>query len=184
MVINHGLIEFLHKHLVPGFSQDDVVLEVVLLIGQMCLDEDAARLLASPRCPLAMRLPARNAISNAKRRPPNTHTTVSIFVKRQAGSPLVKLVYDLLHEKQDDPEIVMQVLTAFARLLHHNDTSHELLYETQLASDACELLAHKNPRVQAQRLPPSHRPRAPPSLLPTVPLLNVVPCATGQNSTP
>ena len=24
----HGLVEFFHKHLVPGFSQDDVVLQV------------------------------------------------------------------------------------------------------------------------------------------------------------
>ena len=111
LIINHGLVEFLHKHLVPGFSQDDIVLEAVMLIGMLCTDEDAARLIA--------------------------------------GSPLPRLVHDLVCEKQGDAEIVLQCLFTLFRLLRHKDTGHELLYETRMVADVCECLAHKNARVRS-----------------------------------
>lgn len=110
LIIEHDLVELLHKHLLPGFSEDDVLLQVVILAGQFCLEEAAARLLAN--------------------------------------SPLVKLIYDLLHEKRDDSEIVLQTLFTFHRLLRHKDTGHSLLYETQMPRDVCELLHHKNKVVQ------------------------------------
>ena len=111
LIINHGLVEFLHKHLVPGFSQDDIVLEAVMLIGMLCMDEDAARLIA--------------------------------------GSPLPRLVHDLICEKHGDAEIVLQCLFTLFRLLRHKDTGHELLYETRMVADVCECLAHKNRRVRS-----------------------------------
>jgi hypothetical protein len=111
LIINHGLVEFLHKHLVPGFAQDDIVLEAVMLIGMLCMDEDAARLIA--------------------------------------GSPLPRLVHDLVCEKHDDAEIVLQCLFTLFRLLRHKDTAHELLYETQMVADVCDCLAHKNSRVRS-----------------------------------
>lgn len=116
IILEHDLIEFLHKHLLPGFSEDDVLLEVIILVGQFCLDDDAARLLCS--------------------------------------SPLVKLIYDVLHEKQDDSEIVLQILYSFHRLLRHPGTGHALLYETQMPRDVCELLEHENAvvRVMADNL--------------------------------
>jgi len=46
-IIENELVEFLHKHLLPGFSEDDIVLEVIILLGSMCLDEGAARLLSN-----------------------------------------------------------------------------------------------------------------------------------------
>ena len=42
-----NLTSFLSKLLVPGMSQNDVVLESIILIGQMCVDEKASVLLAS-----------------------------------------------------------------------------------------------------------------------------------------
>jgi hypothetical protein len=111
LIIEHDLVEFMHKHLLPGFSEDDVLLEIVVLVGQLSLSDSAGRLLAN--------------------------------------SPLVKLIYDLLHEKRDDHEITLQVLFTFHRLLRHPDTGHSLLYETQMPRDVCELLASPNPVVRA-----------------------------------
>jgi hypothetical protein len=111
LIIEHDLVEFMHKHLLPGFSEDDVLLEIVVLVGQLCLSDSAGRLLAN--------------------------------------SPLVKLIYDLLHEKRDDHEITLHVLFTFHRLLRHPDTGHSLLYETQMPRDVCELLASPNPVVRA-----------------------------------
>ncbi|GBG31044.1 Kinesin-associated protein 3 [Hondaea fermentalgiana] len=110
LVLEHDLVEFLHKHLLPGFSEDDVLLEVVIMIGQLCLDADAAHLICS--------------------------------------SALIKLIYDVLHEKQEDSEIVLQTLYTFHRLLRHPGTGHALLYETQMPRDVCDLLEHRNPVVR------------------------------------
>ncbi len=45
----HGLIDFLLKHLVLGFADDDVVLEVVKVLSTLMLDARAAPLLGSAR---------------------------------------------------------------------------------------------------------------------------------------
>merc|ERR1719262_1838134 len=43
------LIELLHRLLVVGFSEDDVVLECVMLVGTIALDHEAAPLLAASK---------------------------------------------------------------------------------------------------------------------------------------
>lgn len=45
------MIEFLYKQLVPGFADDDIVLEVVMLIGQCAAEQDAALLFARSNMP-------------------------------------------------------------------------------------------------------------------------------------
>lgn len=49
LISEHALLPFLSKLLVPGFSQDDVVLEVVLLVGALALEPKCAPLIASSR---------------------------------------------------------------------------------------------------------------------------------------
>jgi len=110
LILDNDMVEFFHKHLLPGFSEDDVLLQVVMIVGQFCLDEAAARMLSN--------------------------------------SPVIKLVYDLLHEKQEDTEILLQTLHVFFRLLRQRDTGHALLYETQMPRDVCDLLEHPNRVVQ------------------------------------
>ena len=45
----HDFVEFLLKHLVPGFTDDDIVLEVVMILGTVASDPKAATLLANSR---------------------------------------------------------------------------------------------------------------------------------------
>eukprot|EP00644_Phytophthora_capsici_P008094 jgi/Phyca11/554082/estExt2_Genewise1Plus.C_PHYCAscaffold_580193 len=49
LVIDHSLIPFLNKLLVPGFSQDDMILEVVNFVGTLSLEAKCAPLLSSSR---------------------------------------------------------------------------------------------------------------------------------------
>lgn len=42
-----GFIEFIHKNLVNGFAEDDIVLESVMLIATMCRTEAIAELIAN-----------------------------------------------------------------------------------------------------------------------------------------
>ncbi|GLE10646.1 hypothetical protein PINS_up022863 [Pythium insidiosum] len=49
LVADHNLVPFLQKLLVPGFSQDDMLLEVVLFVSALALEPKCAALLASSR---------------------------------------------------------------------------------------------------------------------------------------
>ncbi|GMH56687.1 hypothetical protein TrLO_g4274 [Triparma laevis f. longispina] len=101
-----NLTSFLSKLLVPGMSQNDVVLECIILIGQMCVDEKASVLLAS--------------------------------------SSLIRALHDLWQDKSDDSEIVLQLLTAFHRMLHFPETREELLYSTEAMADISECVGSKH----------------------------------------
>lgn len=49
LVTDHSLIPFLNKLLVPGFSQDDMILEAVLFVSALSLEPKCAPLLSSSR---------------------------------------------------------------------------------------------------------------------------------------
>ncbi|KAL7684869.1 putative kinesin-associated protein [Plasmopara halstedii] len=49
LVTDHALIPLLNKFLVPGFSQDDMILEVVLFVSALALEPRCAPLLSSSR---------------------------------------------------------------------------------------------------------------------------------------
>uniref|UniRef100_K3X421 Kinesin-associated protein 3 n=1 Tax=Globisporangium ultimum (strain ATCC 200006 / CBS 805.95 / DAOM BR144) TaxID=431595 RepID=K3X421_GLOUD len=49
LVTDHSLIPFLNKLLVPGFSQDDMILEVVLFVSALALEPKCAPLLSASR---------------------------------------------------------------------------------------------------------------------------------------
>lgn len=49
LLVEHNLVPFLSKLLVPGFSQDDVILEIVLFVGTLALEPKCAPLLKSSR---------------------------------------------------------------------------------------------------------------------------------------
>ena len=72
---------------------DDVVLEVVILIGTVCADAPAALMLAT--------------------------------------EGLVQLLIDLLNAKQEDDEVVLQIVYVFYQLVLHADTKDVLIRDTQ-----------------------------------------------------
>jgi hypothetical protein len=56
------MLDFLAKHLVPGYSEDDIVLEIVIVIGTMSVDKRAAIMFAnSPVIPSLIDLLLRKA---------------------------------------------------------------------------------------------------------------------------
>lgn len=42
-----NFIDFIHRNLVNGFAEDDIVLESVMLIATICRNEDIAELIAN-----------------------------------------------------------------------------------------------------------------------------------------
>mmetsp|Transcript_16959 Transcript_16959/g.44862 ORF Transcript_16959/g.44862 Transcript_16959/m.44862 type:complete len:797 (-) Transcript_16959:133-2523(-) len=90
-----GLVDLLTRLLMPGFSEDDIVLECVMLAGNIAQQRDAAQYLAGSRLPV--------------------------------------ILQELLVEKRDDQEIVVQLLYTFQVLLQFEEVRDAVLQETELA---------------------------------------------------
>lgn len=97
-----GLLELLHRLLMLGFSDDDVLLEVIMLIGVVALDPNSVPLLAA--------------------------------------SKVLAVLPNLLTEKQEDSEIMVQLLFTLRCLLLQEDTCEVLLHETDTPDRVLEIM--------------------------------------------
>ena len=49
VIMQHNMVDFLMKHMVPGFVEDDIVLQVVMLFATMANDFKAGPMLGNAR---------------------------------------------------------------------------------------------------------------------------------------
>ena len=106
----YNLIEFLARYLTPGFTEDDVLLEVIVVFGSLA---------ANPEC-----------------------------ASRISQSRVLSALYSIITEKQEDDEIVLQILYAFFHLLQANEPRFALLQQTQLVVYLLDLLLDKNEAIR------------------------------------
>ena len=111
LIKEYNLTSLIGKLLVPGMSQNDVILECVILAGQMCVDEKSSTMIAS--------------------------------------SSLIRALHELWQDKGDDSEIVLQLLTAFHKMLHFSETREELLYSTEAMADISDCVGSKHRATRA-----------------------------------
>lgn len=107
-----NLIPWIRNYLVPGKVQDDLVLEIVVLLGTSALDEDCARLLCK-------------------------------------ADILLSLI-ELLKAKQEDDEIVLQIIYVFYQIAMHESTRDYLIKETgnEAPGYLIDLMHDKNPAIR------------------------------------
>jgi len=103
-------LDFIHRNLVSDYSEDDLVLETIMLIGTMCRSEKCAE-----------------AISH---------------------SYIIGMLHELLGAKQEDDEMVQQILYTYHRLLFYRVTREMMLEQTQIVNVILELLNDKNPNIR------------------------------------
>lgn len=65
-----------------------------------------------------------------------------------ANSHLIKLLQDMLGAKQEDDEMVQQILNTFFKFLFFGPTRELVLNHTQIVSIVLELLSDKNPNIR------------------------------------
>eukprot|EP01116_Phalansterium_solitarium_P019209 TRINITY_DN52_c3_g1_i1.p1 TRINITY_DN52_c3_g1~~TRINITY_DN52_c3_g1_i1.p1 ORF type:complete len:706 (+),score=285.03 TRINITY_DN52_c3_g1_i1:230-2347(+) len=109
-VPQNGLVDYLAKILVPGYTEDDIVLEAVMLAGTITTDRKVAQLVAE--------------------------TTI------------IPSLVDILLQKQEDDEIVLQTIFVFFRLMQHRETRQYLLIKTQIVQYLLHLMFDKNPEIR------------------------------------
>lgn len=110
-----GLVDLLHRLLVVGFSEDDIVLECVMIVCNLALCKDASGHLADSRLPA--------------------------------------MLQDLLVEKQEDEEIVLQLLYTFECFMLHDEVRDSILQSAeamQLAPSIMRFARSRNPAVVNQ----------------------------------
>ena len=107
---NTQLLDFLQKNIVPGYAEDDIILECIMIIGTATCSEKCAKLIAN--------------------------------------SLIIKQLNNLLEEKQEDDEMVMQIMFSFNKLLLCKSTRDTILHETKVVNYLMELLQDQNPRIK------------------------------------
>jgi len=110
LIQKYSFVEFLARHLVPGFTDDDVLLEVVVIAGALARQPQCAQLLSESR--------------------------------------VVTSLYSLITEKQEDDEIVLQILYAFFQLLQADLPRQSLLEHTQIVVYLLDLLLDKSATIR------------------------------------
>ena len=110
MLTQTKVLDFLHKTLTVGYTDDDIVLESIMLVGTMTNSAKTAQLIAN--------------------------------------SMIIRQLNTLLSEKQEDDEMVQQILFTFYRLVFYKQTRDVILNETQVVNYMLELLQDKNQRIR------------------------------------
>lgn len=110
LIINFELIPWILKTLTPGNAKDDVVLEVVILLGTFACDETCANLLCK--------------------------------------SNIIFALIELLKAKQEDDEIVLQIIFVFQQILRHESTRNYMIKETECPAFFVDLMHDKNAAIR------------------------------------
>ncbi|KAL3871441.1 hypothetical protein ACJMK2_039438 [Sinanodonta woodiana] len=106
----YNLIPWIKNHLQPGTAEDDVVLEVIILVGTVCNDDSCAKMLAK--------------------------------------SNIIQCLIELLNAKQEDDEMVCQIVYVFYQMIFHESTREVIVKETQAPAYLIDLMHDKNAEIR------------------------------------
>lgn len=103
------LIQYLQQYMQPGFCEDDITLECIMIVQNLARDKN-----------------------------------MSIVLSK---SMIIKQIIILINEKQEDDEIVNQLLFTVYCLLLHEPTRIVILTQTQIVEYIMELLQDSNAQI-------------------------------------
>ena len=107
---DYDLLLWMNDHLLPDAADDDLVLQVVVLLGTLLVDETCA--------------------------------------EQVARSGIVQNLIELLKAKQEDDEIVLQIVFVFYKLVYHEATRGLVLGQTTAVSYLIDLMHDKNVEIR------------------------------------
>lgn len=105
-----NLVAWIKQNLQPGKAEDDLVLEVVILVGTVCNDDACAKMLA------------------------------------QSG--IIQSLIELLNAKQEDDEMVLQIVYVFYQMIFHQSTREVIIKLTQAPAYLIDLMHDKNAEIR------------------------------------
>ncbi|XP_071948132.1 kinesin-associated protein 3-like [Antedon mediterranea] len=106
----YKFIPWIKERLQPGAAEDDLVLEVVMLVGTVATDDACAAMLAK--------------------------------------SGIIQCLIELLNAKQEDDEIVCQIVYVFYQMVFHEATREVIIRKTQAPDYLIDLMHDKNVEIR------------------------------------
>ncbi|XP_009318988.1 PREDICTED: kinesin-associated protein 3 [Pygoscelis adeliae] len=106
----YKLVPYLKDKLKPGSAEDDLVLEVVIMIGTVSMDDSCAALLAK--------------------------------------SGIIPALIELLNGKQEEDDVVCQIIYVFYQMVFHQATRDVIIKETQAPAYLIDLMHDKNAEIR------------------------------------
>ena len=94
MLLNeYNLVTWIKQILQPGNAEDDLILDVIVLIGAVCNDDSCANLLSN--------------------------------------SGIIEILIEMLNAKQEEDEIVLQIVYVFYQMIFHKSTREIIIKKTR-----------------------------------------------------
>lgn len=106
----YNLVPWIKNKLEPGAAEDDLVLEVVMLVGTVAMDDACAAMLSI--------------------------------------SGIIQSLIELLNAKQEDDEIVCQIVYVFYQMVFHEATREVIIKQTQAPAYLIDLMHDKNAEIR------------------------------------
>lgn len=110
IIHNFNLIPWIKSMLIPGKHKDDLILEVVILLGTFSCDESCAMLLCK--------------------------------------TEIICGLIELLKAKQEDDEIVLQIIFVFQQVLRNESTRSYMIKDTESPAYLIDLMHDKNSEIR------------------------------------
>lgn len=110
LLTDYDMLNYIKTKLNPGVAEDDLVLEVVILIGTVSLDDECA----------------------------------TVF----AREGIIQMLIDLLNAKQEDDEVVLQIVYVFYQMIFHKATREVIVKQTQAPAYLIDLMHDKNTEIR------------------------------------
>lgn len=106
----YNLVPWIKERLMPGSAEDDIVLQVIILVGTVCNDDACAKMLAE--------------------------------------SNIIQCLIELLNAKQEDDEMVCQIVYVFYQMIFHESTREVIIKDTQAPAYLIDLMHDKNAEIR------------------------------------
>ncbi|XP_074655810.1 kinesin-associated protein 3-like isoform X2 [Tubulanus polymorphus] len=106
----YDLVPWIKQKLEPGAVEDDLMLEVIILVGTVCNDDECAKMLSE--------------------------------------SGIIQCLIELLNAKQEDDEVVCQIVYVFYQMIFHESTREVIIKETQAPAYLIDLMHDKNTEIR------------------------------------
>ena len=120
MVLNEfQLVGWIKNMLTPGNADDDLVLDVIVLVGAVCIDDACANILSKSGIIELL-------IEMLNGRLLSFYSASIINI-----SYLSKLIFYCLKAKQEDDEIVLQIVYVFYQMIFHKSTREIIIKKTR-----------------------------------------------------
>ncbi|XP_046844229.1 kinesin-associated protein 3-like isoform X2 [Xenia sp. Carnegie-2017] len=112
LLTKYDMLSYIKSKLQHGAAEDDLVLEVIILIGTVCTDDSCASILAEENMP--------------------------------------QILIALLNEKQEDDEVVLQIVYVFYQMIFHKATRQVIVKQTHAPAYLIDLMHDKNAEIRKE----------------------------------